>query len=265
MIHSRFRGLLSEDEQRWRRQFSRKLSALGEEESLLTAFLDPHHLSLAEGVLREKPDLSFTVYGGYPGAERVRLRVFPAAQRGALPDVACVLVTGRFAVIPEHRDFLGAVLGLGLRRDQIGDILLLPGGEAALMVLPEKEPFICANLTAVGSRPVECMKADPARLPLPEDEGKEVAGTVASLRLDSVLSLGFGLSRSRVVLLIKGGLVKVNWRPVESPSRRLDEGDLISLQGRGRLRIVSLQGETRKGRTRLVLKKTAYRRQKAEE
>ncbi|NLA27751.1 MAG: hypothetical protein GX878_10205 [Firmicutes bacterium] len=86
-------------------------------------------------------------------------------------------------------------------------------------------------------------------------EGKEIKGTVAALRLDAVLALGFGLSRSRAVALIKGGLVQVKGRPVETPSRRLNEGDLISLSGRGSLEITALTGESRKGRQCLILKK----------
>ncbi len=96
--------------------------------------------------------------------------------------------------------------------------------------------------------------------PLPEKEGppdrvREIAGTVAALRLDAVLALGFGLSRSRAVLLVKGGLVAVNGSPVETPSRRLKEGDRLSVEGRGSLEIAALTGESRKGRQRIKLYK----------
>ena len=84
---------------------------------------------------------------------------------------------------------------------------------------------------------------------------KVMNGTVATLRLDAVLALGFGLSRSRAVALVKGGLVEVNGCTVESPSRRLEQGDLIGLRERGRLEIAALTGESRKGRQCLKLKK----------
>lgn len=89
----------------------------------------------------------------------------------------------------------------------------------------------------------------------PPNNAKEIAGTVAALRLDAVLALGFGLSRSRAVLLIKGGLVGVNGRPVEAPSRKLKEGDRLSVEGRGSLEIAALTGESRKGRQRIKLYK----------
>lgn len=82
-----------------------------------------------------------------------------------------------------------------------------------------------------------------------------ISGTVATLRLDAVLALGFGLSRSRAVVLVKGGLVEVNGRTMENPSRRLEQGDLITLRERGRLEIAVLTGESRKGRQGLKLKK----------
>ncbi len=86
-------------------------------------------------------------------------------------------------------------------------------------------------------------------------EVKEIRGTVASLRLDAVLALGFGLSRSRAVLMIKGGLVQINGRPMEKPACELNPGDLIVLRGRGSLEVTALTGESRKGRLCLKLKK----------
>jgi len=123
------------------------------------------------------------------------------------------------------------------------------------MVMESKADYICANLNRVGTTPVSCSVVDPGQLPLTRENGKEIKGTVASLRVDSVLSLGFGISRSRVVRLVKGGLVKVNWRSVDSPSLQLKEGDQVSLKGRGRLQIYTVEGETRKGRIRLKVKK----------
>lgn len=84
---------------------------------------------------------------------------------------------------------------------------------------------------------------------------KEISGTVATLRLDAVLALGFGLSRARAVALIKGGLIRVNGRPVDTPSCRVNQGDLISFSGRGDLELSALTGESRKGRQCLKLKK----------
>ncbi len=247
---------LSEGEKQWQQNFERKLDEMHGGKIINTAFLDPRQLELAEALLRKKPGLSYTVYGGYPEAERNALCVFPAQQQSALPSVAAVQVSwpGNGDQL-SHRDLLGAVLALGLRRDQIGDIVLLEEGGAIVMVEQAKADFICANLQQVGSLAVNCSIVNLDQLPMAKDDGKEIKGTVASLRADAVLSLGFGISRSRVVLLVKGGVVRVNWKQVNSPSVQLKEGDQVSLKGRGRILVQSVDGETRKGRIRLKLKK----------
>jgi RNA-binding protein YlmH len=146
-------------------------------------------------------------------------------------------------------------MAIGLRRDQIGDIILLGDTEAAVIVGESKAAFIMAGLTQAGRTPVSCEVVEPENLELAKDEGREVKGTVASLRVDAILSLGFGISRSRIVLLVKGGLVRVNWRPISSPSHQLEQGDQVSLKGRGRILVEIVEGETRKGRMRVKLKK----------
>lgn len=247
---------LSEEEKQWQEQFIRKLKEISGSGVYCTAFLDPRQLELAETALEKHPGLTYTVYGGYPNAERNSLCIFPSEHKGALPPVKAVVVEwpGSEDIIG-HRDLLGAVLGLGLRRDQVGDIVILEEGGAAVMVMESKAEYICSNLLQVGKMPVDCSISEPDKLPLVKESGKEIKGTVASLRLDSILSLGFGASRSKVVRLIKGGLVMVNWRPVDSPSLQLNEGDQLSLRGRGKIYISSVEGRTRKGRIHLKLKK----------
>ena len=246
----------SETEKKWMQHFERKLEQVHGNRVINTPFLDPRQLELAEAVLKNKSELSYTVYGGYPRAERKALSIFPAQQKSLLPPVKAVKVnwTGNNDEI-SHRDLLGAVLGLGLKRDQIGDIILFEDGGAAVFVEDAKADFLCSNLLQVGRVTVSCEAVDPEHLPLFKDDGKDIKGTVASLRLDAVISLGFGVSRSRVVMLIKGGAVSINWKPVNSPAILLNEGDQVSLKGRGRLLIEAVEGETRKGRIRLKLKK----------
>ncbi len=247
---------LLEAEKQWLEHFTRKLDEVEGNRTSSTNFLDPRQLELAESALRKKENLSYTVYGGYSQAERNALYIFPTQHTGALPPVTAIKVewSGKEDKVG-HRDLLGAVLALGLRRDQIGDIVMLEEGGAAIMVIDSKADYICTNLLYVGHMPVDCAIIEPDQLPLAKERGKEIQGTVASLRVDSVLSLGFGASRSKVVRLIKGGLVIVNWRLIDSPSLQLNEGDHVTLKGKGRLFIHSVEGETRKGRIRLKLKK----------
>jgi RNA-binding protein YlmH len=247
---------LSEAEKQWLQNFERKLETLFGNRSLTTVFLDPRQLELAEAALNREKDLSYTVFGGYPEAERNLLFIFPAQHREKLPELEAIQVSwqGPAGQIG-HRDLLGAVLALGLKRDQIGDIIVTEDQKAVVIVAAAQAAYVSSNLTEVGQVKVECEAIDLTGLPLPEDEGRDMKGTVPSLRLDAVASLGFGLSRSRVVLLIKGGLARVNWRPVNSPALQLKEGDQISLRGKGRLVLTTVEGETRKGRIHLRLKR----------
>ena len=246
----------SETEKKWMQHFERKIEHVHGNNVINTSFLDPRQLELAEAVLKNRPELSYTVYGGHPRAERNALAIFPSERKSILPPVKAVKVNwaGDSDEI-SHRDVLGAALGLGLKRDQIGDIILLEDGGAVVFVEETKADYLCSNLIQVGRVTVSCEVVEPEHLPLSKDDGKSIGGTVASLRLDAIISLGFGVSRSRVVLMIKGGAVSVNWKPVSSPSIQLNEGDQVSLKGRGRLLVESVEGETRKGRIRLRLKK----------
>lgn len=246
---------LTETEKQWLQNFLRKLDEMGSHQEYVTAFLDPRQLELAESALNKRQDFSYTVYGGHPGAERNALNIFSSHIQGGIPPVKAVLATWKSEEEISHRDFLGAVLALGLRRDQVGDILLLQDNSAAIMVNETKAEYVSQNLDQVGRINVSCTVIEPTQLPLAEDDGREIKGTVASLRVDAVLALGFGISRSKVVTLVKGGLVRVNWRPVNSPSLNLKEGDQLSLKGRGRVKISEVGGETRKGRMHVKLKK----------
>ncbi len=251
------RSPLSDAEKQWLQNFERKLKELEhrDRDTDVTSFLDPRQLELAETALRTNPAFSYLVYGGYPAAERNVLNIFPAQHQGTLPALEAVLVRWHEKDVIGHRDLLGAVMALGLRRDQIGDIVMLQDNEAAVIVSETKAEYILANLTQAGRVALSSEIVKPEKLPLPRDDGRIIKGTVASLRVDALLSLGFGISRSRVVLLIKSGLVRVNWRPISAPSDQLSEGDQVSLKGRGRILVESVEGETRKGRIRLKLKK----------
>ncbi|MGM0651731.1 MAG: RNA-binding protein [Bacillota bacterium] len=246
----------SETEMKWMQHFERKVEQVHGNRIINTAFLDPRQLELAEAVLKKKATLSYTVYGGHPRAERNALSIFPAQQKTVLPPLKALKIKWKGDQDEiSHRDLLGAILGLGLKREQIGDIILFEGGGAAVFVEDDKADFVRSNLLQVGRITVTCEVIDPEQIPFSKDDGKDIKGTVASLRIDAVLSLGFGISRSRVVLLIKGGAVSINWKPISSPSIQLNEGDQVSLKGRGRLLVDSVEGETRKGRIRLKLKK----------
>ena len=246
-------------ENKWASYFHALLAKVaGRKQEHITPFADPRQQEIAGQLSRSFPDCALVFDGGYPGAERARIILYPRDWPPQQHRVATpLLLKGNFPPgMLNHRDFLGAVLGLGLRREMVGDIICREDGAIVLLV-PELVTFVTQNLRQVGRYPVQAEALE--EVPLSFLEGrervKEIRGTVASLRLDAVAGLGFGLSRSRITPLVKGEQVKLNHQLISQPSRAVKEGDLISLAGRGRVEVVEVLGETRKGRISLKLRR----------
>ncbi|HBL35283.1 MAG TPA: photosystem II S4 domain protein [Firmicutes bacterium] len=238
--------------------------ALKKTAPVATDFLDPSEKTLCSEVIHFLPEIKTLFFGGYRKAERQRMVLVPAfylteAVESPLAYLSIKPPAKKGKVAPSgaeepcftHRDVLGALLGLGLKREKIGD-LLLTKDEAQAIVAEEIADFIQTNLTKVGALAVTVEAIDPEQLNIPVERVKEIKSTVASLRLDAVAGIGYGVSRSRMAREIKMAKVKVNWRPVTDPDYKVDVGDVLSMRGRGRVVVAELGGETKKGR--LVVK-----------
>ncbi|NLN06486.1 MAG: RNA-binding protein [Firmicutes bacterium] len=225
---------------------------------LATDFLDPCQQRTADMVVSFCKGFKQVTWGGYAGAERARVLVFPAEKQQTAADVPVAFikaVPAAAAAALSHRNYLGALLGLGLRREKIGDILVAADGSAQIILVPEIKEFVLANLQAAGKYRLRTAEIFAEDLVLPEARTREIKTTVASLRLDAVASAGFGISRSKLAPAIKAGHVKLNWQTAKNASVPVKAGDVISVAGRGRVEVAEIQGESRKGRLRLVLKK----------
>ena len=231
--------------------------ALQRQAVTLTAFLDPRQQRVAEAALKDLSEVTHYTFGGYPGAERARLALMPRFFQQQEPDLGLVFLrlTGDFGEGEiSHRDVLGAVLALGLKRETLGDLLVLEG-EIVVIAAAEAAACIRSDLKKVGNRPVAVEDMDPAEFKPPADRTRLIKGTVASLRLDAVASLGYSVSRTKMAAVIRAEQVKVNWQPVKSPAAPVKEGDIISIAGRGRLEVARVGRESRKGRLHLEVKK----------
>lgn len=223
-----------------------------------TDFLDPYQQRTADRVLNQFKDIKSVTWGGYPGAERARLLLYPAVRQqdtGDVPLAVLAVDAGSRAEELTHRDFLGAVLGLGLRREKVGDILLLPEGMAQVVIHPEILDFLLSNWQEVGKHSVRVEAIAQGELSPEPPRSRDIKTTVASLRLDAVASAGFGISRSKLTPAIRAGQVKLNWQSVKNAGAAVKEGDVISLSGRGRVEVAQILGESKKGRIQLLLKK----------
>lgn len=221
-----------------------------------TPFLDPAERELVHGLLGSLDGIAWRNYGGYPKAERQRVVMYPdyfLAELIEMP-VRAVEVSGDFQTPPSHRDVLGSVLGLGIARGQIGDILPTGNG-AQVIVASELVDFIITSWDRVGRVRVRVDEIDLERLDVEPERIKEIRTTVASMRLDALAAAGYGTSRTKMAKEIRMERVKVNWKPVTNPAAEVKEGDVLSIRGRGRVVVQQLQGTTRKGRISVVLQR----------
>ncbi|HHY19840.1 MAG TPA: photosystem II S4 domain protein [Firmicutes bacterium] len=219
-------------------------------------FLNPKEQDLYETIWRQIDGIIYRFDGGFRDAERRRGIVLPDFYGSDPVDtkITAILIQGKFPADISHRDFLGSILGTGLDRSRIGDILVVEGG-AQVIIDRDIKNYLLQNLEKVSSYPVDLSEIDLEQIVTGDERVKEIRTTVSSLRLDAVAASGFGMSRTAMSREIKAGRVKLNWKEVDTPSQDVKEGDIISIRGRGRVEIAKTGGQTRKGRTHLNLKR----------
>lgn len=222
---------------------------------VVTDFLSPPELFESQQIFRQLTDITLLAGGGYPQAERQRL----AIARSELPldashvELSALSIAGNFLFdTATHRDFLGALLGTGIVREKVGDIIVLGDRGAQAIVAPELVDFLMMSLVQVRSVTVTTKPLDWAELKVRPPKKKEITTVEASLRLDALASAGFGMSRSKMVALINGGNVRVNWKTITQASHTLKTGDLVAIRGKGRLEIGDVY-ITKKERYRVAL------------
>ncbi len=240
-----------------------------------TGFMDLHQQSLARvfckknfvqvftqkqeevpEMAEERPALRTLFYGGYEQAERVILLNLPgyADLKNENPLVIVRAKVSEKSKSLTHRDYLGSLIGLGMKREMIGDILVRDDG-ADIIVLAEIADFILQNYCKAGRVSLSLEKLDISKLIVPEAKVREITDTVASLRLDSIVASGFSLSRGKAAEAITRGIVFVNNMETVKPDFQLKEGDKISLRGKGKVCLREVGGKSRKDRQYIAIEK----------
>ncbi len=205
---------------------------------------------------RRGRDLQWRFYGGHEDAERVFLGISGGADLSddALFPLQSLELCWRKGVTLTHRDVLGSLMGCGIAREKIGDILC-EDGRAVVFVTEELAPYLGETLDTVGREGVRV--ACPASVPFPIfHRFRELTATVASARLDSVVKALIGTSREQACDLIRKGLVQRNHTEVLSVSTSVEETDVISVRGYGRYRVDSVSELSKKGR--VILRARQY-------
>ncbi|KAL5736338.1 hypothetical protein ACOSQ2_031126 [Xanthoceras sorbifolium] len=216
---------------------------------LHTDFLTPPVLRDSVVALEKLADVKTVAQGGYPQAERCRLSVGHPEALTSDPDIVAALsITGNFGFEPcSHGDFLGAILGTGIVREKLGDIILQGEKGAQILVVPELVDYLISSLDKVGNVSVSCTKIPLLALEYEPPRTKSFKAIEASLRVDALASAGFKISRSKLVNLISNGDVRVNWTTVTKNGTTLKTGDIVSVSGKGRLKIGEINS-TKKGK-----------------
>ena len=225
-----------------------------------TDFLSPQQQMLAMDLLRLAgiPETGYARLGGYAGAERNILLFLPdwldADSAESQSPIRCLRATFREEEKLSHRDFLGSLMGMGIVREKVGDILVGPSA-ADLMVLDTVAEFLLQSWNSAGRARLTVTAIDPWEVRVPEVRCQEVRDAVSSLRLDAVASTGFRMARGKAAELITSGRVQVNWRECAKPDKLLTAGDTVSARGFGKFELTEVGGVTKKGRTAIVLKR----------
>ncbi len=218
-----------------------------------TPFLSPAERAAVEALLNAAGHPRHLFTGGYGQAERT-ICVF-------LPDwleqedwpagdhpLAALRLTAPAGARLSHRDWLGSILGLGLTREKLGD-LLAEENRCQAVVLSETAGILRTQLERVGRYPVQAAPMALEELTAPERAVKYIQDTFATLRLDAVTASAFSLPRSKAAALIGAGRVLLNGEVCVKPDRLVAEGDAIACRGSGKCVVKQIAGQSRKGRT----------------
>lgn len=220
-----------------------------------TCFLAPRELEMARFLFGQQEGLF--AFGGYPDAERRMLVYLPdyLDERTLYQEdspLICLRAVFYEGDAPTHRDFLGALMGAGIARETVGDICV-GKGSCTFFVTAEIAAYVQQNLISVGRAKLRMEQISCNEVVIEEPEIKEIKDTLASLRLDSVISAGFRVSRGAAAEYIAAGKAAINGLPCEKPDKTVAEGAKISVRGMGKIQLNAVNGQTKKGRISVVI------------
>lgn len=213
-----------------------------------TDFLDPYEIYLAESVLNRFIDINYLIEGGYEDSERKIIVIYPnyISKKDIVIPISFLEINGDLSEL-KHRDYLGAILSLGLTREKVGDIIVKEN--SGIIILKEEIiSFVIYNLGNIKNKNVNVTKLDKQDLKVSKSQYMEIDKFIVSLRVDSIISAVLNLSRKESINIIKAENIKVNFKLVEKPSKEIKEGDTISVKGFGRFILYQIKGRSKSGR-----------------
>ncbi len=218
-----------------------------------TAFLSESEQAAAGRLLNAAGIHSGFVWnGGYEGAARKILQFLPDWAEEDSSAICYLRAAFRGDGRPTHRDCLGSLMGLGITREKLGD-LLVSEDACDLIAAPELSAFLVQNWDSAGRTKLSVSEIGPEELVVPEQKIQVLRDTVMSLRLDAVAATGFGISRGRAAELIRAGRVQLNHTDCCKPDHSVSQGDVVTARGFGKFVLAEVGGLSRKGRIAIAV------------
>lgn len=216
-----------------------------------TGFLTPAEQYALSQWAKYTSDCKMLLFGGHPDCERKAAFFLPdymEEEYFTAEDYICAMTAKAGFGEPGHRDYMGAVLGLGIKREWLGDIWV-KGNTATIFCLPSVERHLLDGLDKVGRYGVKTAKLELCHVEAPERKVKHVTFSVKSLRFDAVVAGMFNLSRTSAAAFIAAGDASLNYSQCLKVDAAVGEGDVISLRGAGKGVLGAEGGTSKKGRT----------------
>ncbi len=221
-----------------------------------TDFLNPHEIKNAISILNSYSDIKYFVDGGYQEAERSKIFIFPYYMEYEDLDISLkfIKIEGNFKFTSiSHKDYLGSLLGLGIKREKVGDILI-HDNFCQVVVSDDICDFIIFNLGKVARNNVSVYEIKKEELSYKSPNYKDVSFTVSSERLDCIISGIYNISRQESEKYIKADRVYVDYEKIDSISKKIENNSLISVRGKGRAKIEEIGNITKKGKIKVKAK-----------
>ena len=225
-----------------------------------TKFLNERQRSMVEKLLAALGHSKHAFIPEYNGALRTVLSFLPDHMESGqlyeedISPISVIRAAYSTAKEPGHRDFLGSLMGCGIKRETIGDIFV-GKGSCDIVVMNELLPFLLSNFESAGKAKLSISVIKYDEIIIPEPDYKLIKDTVASLRLDSIISSGFSISREKAASAINAGMVSLRHQECIKSDKAVTEGDVISVRGMGKIELLEVGNISRKGRTFISIKR----------
>ncbi len=230
-------------------------AAVHKDRTAFTGFLSEGRAELAKTVAAAYSFGNLMLWGGYEGAERVMFGAFSDYEGPSAESFPIKALTFTFRKQDKltHRDVLGSLMGLGLTRESVGDILMSDDSAVVFLTVIAAQTAE-RELAKIGRAGIGITEGfDPERLP--KKEFAEIKGTVSSLRVDCVVALAIRCSRTKAEQLVTQGAVLIKGHEPNSGAKKLSEGDTFTVRGYGKFILGSIDGSSKKERVKITVRK----------